>query len=91
MRENSNDEEKEIFKERKDKILDSFDKDLIKTVVFNLIFKNERITLKKLKSYLEKNHNISISKYKLWKTLHELVFKYKKLSSNRKALVEMTL
>ena len=76
MRENSNDEEKEIFKERKDKILDSFDKDLIKTVVFNLFSKNERITLKKLKSYLEKNHNISISKYKLWKTLHELGFKY---------------
>jgi ppGpp synthetase/RelA/SpoT-type nucleotidyltranferase len=51
LRENSNDEEKEIFKERKDKILDSFDKDLIKTVVFNLFSKNERITLKKLKSY----------------------------------------
>jgi len=25
-----------------------------------------------------KNHNISISKYKLWKTLHELGYKYKK-------------
>ena len=72
LRENSNDEVKERFKERKDTILDSFDQDLIKTVVFNLFSKNECITLKKLKSYLEKNHNISISKYKLWKTLHEL-------------------
>jgi len=90
LRENSNDEEKERFTERKNTILDSFDKDLIKTVVFNLFSKNECIciTLKKLKSYLEKNHNISISKYKLWKTLHELGFKYKKLSVNRKALVE---
>ena len=68
--------------------MDSFDKDLIKTVVFNLFYKNECITLKKLKSYLEKNHNISISKYKLWKTLLGLRFKYKKLSNNRKALVE---
>ena len=75
LRENSNDEVKERFKERKDTILDSFDQDLIKTVVFNLFSKNECITLKKLKSYLEKNHNISISKYKLWKTLHELGFK----------------
>lgn len=42
-----------------------------------------------MKSYLEKNHNISISKYKLRKTLHELGFKYKKkLSANRNALVE---
>jgi transposase len=64
--------------------LDSFDKDLIKTVVFNPFYKNECITLKKL----EKNHNVSISKYKLWKTLHGLRFKYKKLSTNRKALVE---
>ena len=38
--------------------LNSFDKDLIKTVVFDLLYKNECITLKKLKSYLEKNHNI---------------------------------
>ena len=69
--------------------MDSLDKDLNKTVLFNLFSKNECITLKKLKSYLEKNHNISISKYKLWKTLHELGFKYKKnLSANRKALVE---
>ena len=40
-------------------------KDLFKTVVFNLFSKIECITLKKLKSDLEKNHNISISKYKL--------------------------
>ena len=68
--------------------MDSFDKNLIKTVVFDLLYKNECITLKKLKSYLENNHNISISKYKLWKTLHGLRFKYKELSANRKALVE---
>jgi transposase len=29
-----------------------------------------------------------ISKYKLWKTLHELGFRYNKLSGERKALVE---
>jgi hypothetical protein len=39
---------------------------------------------------LAKNCDLEISKYKLWKTLHELGFRYKKLSGNRKCLVERT-
>jgi hypothetical protein len=35
-------------------------------------------------------HYLEISKYKLWKTIHELGFRYKKLSGNRKCLVERT-
>ncbi|CAG2257303.1 unnamed protein product [Mytilus edulis] len=72
---------------KKDKI-DQFDKDLIKTTVHNLFRKNECVTLKKLKQLLEKNHEISLSKYKLWKTLHELGFRYKRVDKNRKGLVE---
>ena len=52
--------------------LDSFDKDLIRRVVQNLFSKHMR----------------HISKYKLWKTLHELGFKYKDIDGGRKALVE---
>jgi transposase len=37
---------------------------------------------------LDENHGIKLTKYKLWKTLHELGFRYKKLSGQRKALVE---
>jgi nitrate reductase gamma subunit len=37
---------------------------------------------------LEKNHSLKLSKYKLWKTLHELCFRYAKINGNKKALVE---
>ena len=37
---------------------------------------------------LEKKHSLKVSKYKLWKTLHELGFKYAKINGNKKALVE---
>ena len=33
-------------------------------------------------------NSIKLTKYKVWKTLHELCFRYKKLSGQRKALVE---
>jgi hypothetical protein len=36
----------------------------------------------------EKNHSLKLSKYKLWKTLHELGFRYAKINGNKKALVE---
>jgi hypothetical protein len=45
--------------------LDSFDKDLIRRVV---------LVIRKLRVTLEKNHSLKLSKYKLWKTLHELRF-----------------
>lgn len=70
--------------------LDNFDKELIKKTVFDLFNKNECVTLRKLKAFLAKNCDLEISKYKLWKTLHELGFRYKKLSGNRKCLVERT-
>jgi hypothetical protein len=44
--------------------------------------------LQQLKVELDENHGIKLTKYKLWKTLHELGFRYKKLSGQRKALVE---
>jgi hypothetical protein len=37
---------------------------------------------------LEKNHSLEVSKCKLWKTLHELGFKYAKINGNKMALVE---
>jgi hypothetical protein len=41
-----------------------------------------------LRVTLEKNHSLKLSKYKLWKTLHELGFRYAKINGNKKALVE---
>jgi transposase len=68
-------EEKSVKRVKLDK-LDNFDKELIKTTVLDLFNKNECVTLRKLKA---KNCDLEISKYKLWKTLHELGFRYKKI------------
>jgi len=68
--------------------LDQFDKDVIKNVIYGYFSKNKCVTLRKLKVELDENHGIKLTKYKLWKTLHELGFRYKKLSGQRKALVE---
>jgi hypothetical protein len=42
--------------------------------------KNEYVSIRKLRVTLEKNHSLKVSKYKLWKTLHELGFKYAKIN-----------
>ena len=68
--------------------LDNFDKDLIRRVVVGFFSKNEYVSIRKLRVTLEKNHSLKVSKYKLWKTLHELGFKYAKINGNTKALVE---
>jgi hypothetical protein len=68
--------------------LDSFDKELIRRVVVGFFSKNEYVSIRKLRVTLEKNHSLKVSKYKLWKTLHELGFKYAKINRNKKALVE---
>ena len=68
--------------------LDSFDKDLIRRVVVGFFSKNEYASIRKLRVTLEKNHSLKASKYKLWKILHELGFKYAKINGNTKALVE---
>ena len=78
-------ENKKTFK--KDS-LDQFDKDVIKNVIHGYFSKNKCVTLRKLKVKLDENHGIKLTKYKLWKTLHELGFRYNKLSGERKALVE---
>jgi hypothetical protein len=67
--------------------LDSFDKDLIRRVVVVFFSKNEYVSIRKLYVTLEKNHSLEVSKCKLWKTLHELGFKYAKINGNKTALV----
>jgi hypothetical protein len=61
---------------------------LIRRVVVVFFSKNEYVSIRKLCVTLEKNHSLKVSKYKLWKTLHELGFKYAKTNGNRKALVK---
>ena len=67
---------------------DSFSKDLIKREVLTLISKNENITLGKLKQHLKEKNDLCVGKYKLWKTLHQLGFRYRKLTGNRRVLTE---
>ena len=71
-------EEKYMKRVKLDK-LDNCDKELIKKTVFDLFNKIECVTLRKLKAVLANNCDLEISKYKLWKTLHELGFRYKKI------------
>ena len=60
--------------------LDHFDKDVINNVIYGYFSKNRCVTLRKLKVELDENHGIKLTKYKLWKTLHELGFRTKKSS-----------
>jgi transposase len=60
--------------------LDHFDKDVLKNVIYGYFSKNRCVTLRKLKVELDENHGIKLTKYKLWKTLHELGFRTKKSS-----------
>ena len=74
-------------KTRKDS-LDGFSKDLIKRVVLSLMDKNENITLCKLRQHLKDNNDLCVGKFKLWKTLHHLGFRYRKVDGNRRVLTE---
>jgi transposase len=48
--------------------------------LYGYFSKNRCVTLRKLKVELDENHGIKLTKYKLWKTLHELGFRTKKSS-----------
>ena len=50
--------------------VDSFDKSVIKNATLSLIRKNKNVDLKSLKSYLNDEKDIHITKYSLWKALH---------------------
>ena len=68
--------------------LDGFSKDLIKRVVLSLMDKNENITLCKLRQHLKDKNDLCVGKFKLWKTLHQLGFRYRKVDGNRRVLTE---
>ena len=48
---------------------------------------NETLKLKKMKCSLKEKHDIEISKFMLFKLLHELGFKYKKARNNREVFI----
>ena len=68
--------------------LDGFSKDLIKRVVLSLMDKNENITLCKLRQHLKDNNDLCVGKFKIWKALHHLGFRYRKVDGNRRVLTE---
>ena len=71
---------------------DQFDKDVIKNVIYGYFSNDKCITLRKLNVELDENHGIKLTKYKLWKTLHELGFRYKNCQDKEKLwLKDLTL
>ena len=77
----------ELKKTRKDS-LDGFSKDLIKREVLTLLDKNVNISLDNLRQHLKEKNDLSVGKFKLWKTLHQLGFCYRKVNGNRRVLTE---
>ena len=83
-----NESKPEIEKKSRRSKFDEFEKDVIKRTVYSFFERNETLTLKKLKCSLKEKHDIEISKFTLFKLLHELGFKYKKAGNNREVICE---
>ena len=62
-------------------------KDLVRRVVDIFYEKKEILTLKKLKLKLQNDHNLTLSKTQLWRTLHQIGFVYKKNSGNSREVM----
>ena len=69
------------------KMLDTFQKYLIKRSVYNFDERNEMMTVKRLRKYLIDHENLSVSKYILMKLLHQMGFKYNKDCSNSRNVI----
>ena len=69
------------------KKLDDFDKDLVRREVNIIYEKKEILTLKKLKLKLQNDHNLTVCKALLWRTLHQIGFFFKKNSWNSREVM----
>ena len=62
--------------------IDSFSKGIIRNACLEMFKQNKTVTLGSLIIFLRENHDIEISKYCLWKTLHSIGFRYGKVGRN---------
>lgn len=68
--------------------VDSFSKSVIRNACIHLISKNKTLTLKTLLVYLKENNDVTFSKYKLWKALHSIGFRYGKVDQKNMGHLE---
>ena len=59
--------------------VDSFSKGVLRNACLHFFSKNKTLTLKTLLAYLKENNDVTFTKYKLWKALHSIGFRYGKV------------
>lgn len=70
------------------KMLDNFDRELIRKEICTMLNMNETVTLRKLKVSLKKNNSIEMSKSTLWRNVRAAGFTFRKYSNGRKFICE---
>ena len=68
--------------------VDSFKKDLIGRIICEMIGQNQFVTLRTLKSYLKKNHDLDMKKTTLWHTVRGLGYRFKNTKTSKDVLCE---
>ena len=84
---NDNDSPHENIDQGLDSV-DSFDTDVIRRVVHDFYSKKELPTLIKIRNRLEQEHDIVIKMYQLRLELIKMGFKWKRVSENKKIVIE---
>ena len=77
---------KKITKETRGRrnVVDNFDEEIIKRAIHRLLDCKEALTIKTLKTYLEKNNGIHISKTRLWRSVRGAGFTFHKYTCGRR-------
>lgn len=70
------------------KVIDSFDKDVIRRTICTMFDSNETVTLRKLKIRLRAENDIDVSKSTLWRTIRSIGFTFRKYDSGRNVICE---
>ena len=80
-----------MSKPRKVDKLDSFQRDQVRRAIVKLHSENKYLSLRILKKHIESDHDLRVTKYKLWQLLHTFGYKYKKITGeNRAVLCELS-
>ena len=70
------------------KVLDIFDKSVIRNASVRMLKENKTVTLDSLKREILLKHDISVNKMTLWRALHSLGFRFGRLDKKRQCLYE---
>lgn len=70
------------------KVVDSFDRELIRREICRMFDLKETVTLRKLKIWLRKNNGIDVSKSTLWRAVRGAGFTFRKYAGGRNIICE---